>query len=147
MRFIYNDGGRSKYFKAENVGDCVTRAICNATGLDYKKVYDDLNEMAKGESTKGHRGGKRSNSRTGVFRETWKAYLKDLGWIYHPTMAIGQGCKVHLKADELPKGTLIVQVSKHLTCVKDGTLIDTYDCSREGTRCVYGYFTKAKENR
>ena len=36
MKFIYDDGGRSKYFKAKGVSDCVTRAICNATGKDYK---------------------------------------------------------------------------------------------------------------
>ena len=47
MKFVYSDGGRSKYFKGKNVGDCVTRAICNATGLDYKKVYDDLSAMQK----------------------------------------------------------------------------------------------------
>ena len=45
MEFIYSDGGRSKYFKAEHVGDCVTRAICNATGMDYKEVYDALKDV------------------------------------------------------------------------------------------------------
>ena len=48
----------------------------------------------------------------------------------------------HLKKDELPSGTLIVSCSKHITVVKDGVLHDTYDCSRRGTRCVYGYWTK-----
>ena len=38
MKFVYNDGGRSKYFKAEKVGDCVVRSICNASGLDYSKI-------------------------------------------------------------------------------------------------------------
>jgi len=47
-----------------------------------------------------------------------------------------------LKKDELPSGTLIVSCSKHITVVKDGVLHDTYDCSRRGTRCVYGYWTK-----
>ena len=57
-------------------------------------------------------------------------------------MAIGQGCKVHLRADELPTGRLIVAVSKHITAVIDGVIHDTHDCSRSGTRCVYGYFTE-----
>ena len=61
---------------------------------------------------------------------------------WHPLMTIGSGCKVHLREEELPKGTLIVRVSKHLTCVKDGVLYDTYDCTRESTRCVYGYYTE-----
>ena len=71
-----------------------------------------------------------------------KKYLQKLGWKWTPTMFIGQGCKVHLKKDELPSGTLIVSCSKHVTVVKDGVLHDTYDCSRNGTRCVYGYWTR-----
>lgn len=142
MKFVFSDGGRSKYFKAENVGDCVTRAICNATGRDYKEVYRAINSMAKAERTEKHRGGKRSSSRDGVFKETWKRYLDSIGWVWHPTMKIGSGCQIHLREDELPKGKLIVSVSKHLTCVKDGVLYDTYDCSRNGTRCVYGYYTE-----
>jgi hypothetical protein len=57
-------------------------------------------------------------------------------------MFVGQGCKVHLKKEELPMGTLIVSCSKHLTVVIDGALNDIFDCSRNGTRCVYGYWTK-----
>ena len=72
-----------------------------------------------------------------------KRYLKELGWIWKPTMFIGQGCKVHLKKDELPSGILLVSCSKHITVVKNGVLHDTYECSRNGTRCVYGYWTKS----
>ena len=43
---------------------------------------------------------------------------------------------------KLPSEILIVSCSKHITVVKDGVLHDTYDCSRRGTRCVYGYWTK-----
>ena len=57
-------------------------------------------------------------------------------------MQIGQGCKVHLKADELPGGRIVATVSKHYTAIIDGEIHDTYDCSRDGERCVYGYFTK-----
>ena len=139
MEWVYNDGGRSKYFKAENVRDCVTRAIANATGIDYKEVYDALNALAKSER-KSKRKRSISNSRNGVYKDTFKKYLESKGYKFVPCMTIGSGCKVHLKADELPDGVLIVSVSKHLTCVKDGVLYDTYDCSRDGTRCVYGYW-------
>ena len=141
MTFVYSDGGRSKYFDTKNVGDCVCRAICNATGKDYMEVYKALNAIAKEESDKKHPG-KRSSARNGVYKDTSRKYLESIGWVWHPTMTFGSGCKVHLKAGELPKGNLIVQVSKHKTCVKDGVLYDTYDCSRGETRCVYGYFTK-----
>ena len=65
MKFIYSDGGRSNYFKAEHVGDCCVRAIANATGLDYKVVYDGINTLAKKERT-GKRKRKVSNAREGV---------------------------------------------------------------------------------
>lgn len=141
MEFVYNDGGRSKYFRATNVGDCVCRAICNAGGYDYKEIYDGLMRAAKQERTDKHNG-KRSSARDGMYKDTRRRFLEKLGWVWHPTMTFGSGCKVHLRADELPAGNLIVSVSKHLTCVKDGVLYDTYDCSRGGTRCVYGYYTK-----
>ena len=154
MEFIYSDGGRSNYFKAKNVNDCVVRAICNATGKDYKEVYNDINEMAKGESTKRHRGNKRSQSRNGVFKETWKRYLKECGWIYHSTCKFGSTQqKIKLTEGSLPNGTLIVQISKHLTCLKDGIIYDTFDCSKKtyfdefgniqtnDERTVYGYWT------
>jgi len=142
MDLIISDGGRSKYFKGE-AGDCVTRAICNATGKDYLDVYNALNEFGKAENVKHHRGNKHSNARTGVFKETIRSYLESIGWEWVPTMFIGKGCTVHLRTDELPKGILIVNVSKHTTCVKDGILYDTEDCSRDGARCVYGYYIHA----
>lgn len=147
MKWIYDDGGRSKYFQAEKVGDCVARAIAIASNKDYKEVYDALNELAKNERI-GKRKKKKSNSRSGVYTRTAKKYIEDvLGWKWTPCMTIGSGCKVHMKADELPMGTLICNLSKHFTCVKDGVIYDTYDCSRNESRCVYGYWTKPQEQK
>ena len=69
-------------------------------------------------------------------------YMDALGFRYVATMSVGSGCKTHLRSDELPKGRLIVQVSKHYTAVIDGVIHDTFDPSRGGTRCVYGYWVK-----
>ncbi len=159
MKLVYSTGGREKYFKADNVGDCVTRAICNATGKDYKEVYNRLNEMAKSESLKRHRGHKRSQSRNGVFKETWKRYLKEIGWVHHSVTSIGNDQRrMRLVEEDLPDGVLIVQLSRHLTCVKDKVLYDTYDCSKKDyydwetgdlvtneERCIYGYWTAPTE--
>lgn len=140
-----SDGGRAEagikgsYSRAG--GDCVVRAISHATGLQYTEVAEMIDEFAKRE-----RRGKRkkgiSNSQTGVYRVTSRRVMESLGWQWVPTMGIGTGCKVHLRPDELPTdlGPLVVKVTKHLTCVKDGMVWDTYDCTREGTRCVYGYY-------
>ena len=132
MEFVYNDGGRSKYFKATNVGDCATRAIANATGADYKLVYKALSKI-EGKPV-----------RNGCLKKTDKKLLTMLGWKWTPTMVVGGGCRTHLCKEELPSGTLVVQVSSHLTCVVEGTIYDTYNCSRGENRCVYGYW---KEDR
>jgi hypothetical protein len=140
MNFQYHDGGRNDAGYKGSAGDCVTRAIAIATGLPYQIVYGTLNELAKRERT-GKRKRSTSSSRKGVYKTTYHKYLLALGWTWTPTMEIGSGCKVHLRADELPDGRLIVSVSRHLVAVINGTINDTHDCSRNGSRCVYGYYT------
>lgn len=139
MRWIYNDGGRSKYFKG-TTGDCVTRAISIATGMDYKETYELINKYAKEEQIDNINVG---NARTGITKKLTDKILADLGWEWIPKMYFGKGCTCHLKDGEVPKkGTYLVRVSKHLTAVVDGVIYDTYDPSRNGTRCVYGYYAK-----
>jgi hypothetical protein len=130
-----NDGGRSKYFKGKDAGDCVVRAITIASGRDYKRVYDDLAELNK-QYGNGHR-----TARDGLSPKAYKRYFGfDLNWVWHPTMHIGSGCQVHLRPDELPSGRIVCSLSKHLVAVIDGVVHDTYDPSRGGTRCVYGFW-------
>jgi hypothetical protein len=50
-----------------------------------------------------------------------------------------------LRADKLPSGRLVVGVSQHFVAIIDGVIHDIYDCSRDGTRCVYGYYVKSDE--
>lgn len=141
LEFNYNDGGRSNYFKGMT-GDCVCRAISIGTGMDYKTVYDMINEKAKHEKITKRKKSK-SNARTGVYKRNFKEILKELGWTWVPLMTIGSGCTNHLAQGEIPMDkTIICSLSHHLTCVVNGVLNDTYDCSREGTRCVYGYWYK-----
>ena len=141
MKFVFHDRGRAAAGFKGSTGDCVTRSIAIVTGRPYQEVYDALNELGRTERIS-KRKKKRSNSRTGVYRKSYQRYLESLGWHWTPTMAIGSGCTVHLRAEELPKGWLLVKVSGHLTAVINGVLYDTHDCSRRGTRCVYGYFSK-----
>jgi len=149
LEFKVNDGGRAAAGYKGQAGDCVVRSIAIATGMPYQKVYDDLyqanNEFRNTSRTKLARSLKQRHDspRSGTHRVVLKKYLANLGWQWTPTMFVGQGTKVHLKKEELPMGTLIVSCSKHLTVVIDGVLHDVFDCSRNGTRCVYGYWTKA----
>jgi len=139
LTYFRDDGGRKNAGYATEAGDCFCRAVCIATGMGYEKVYNMINFYAKNER-KGKRKKTKSSARTGVFIATAKKMMKDLGWIWVPTMKIGQGCKVHLRADELPEGRIICRVSKHFTAVIDGVIHDTFDPSRDGKRCVYGFW-------
>ncbi len=141
MEFIFHDGGRAAAGYIGMTRDCVTRSIAIASGKMYQEVYDALNQLAQAERA-GKRKTKLSSSRTGVFCQTYQLYLESLGWRWTSTMSIGSGCRVHLRASELPPGSLVVKVSRHLTAVIDGVLYDTHDCSRGGARCVYGYFSQ-----
>lgn len=139
--FVHNDGGRSGYFKGK-ADDCVCRAIAIATKLPYIDVYKGLGALMKAQ--KPRNDGKRPNTtpRNRVPNKITRKYMEQIGWEWVPTMKVGQGCTVHLKADELPKGRLVVKLSSHVTAMIDGIIHDDHDPGRGGTRCVYGYWRK-----
>ena len=139
IAFVPNDGGRAATGRKGDAGDCVTRAIAIATATPYGEVYDALAEgMAKRRGK--HRPTASAPRATACSASIYQPYLESLGWEWVPTMQIGSGCRVHLRADELPDGPIIVRLSRHVAAVINGVLFDTHDCSREGTRAVYGYF-------
>lgn len=145
-QFQFNDGGRALAGFKGSAGDCVCRAISIASGKPYAEVYDYLSKMnASQRMPNGVKRNRTASKGINVNRKWFKDYMNALGFVWIPTMQIGQGCKVHLRSDELPNGRLVCMVSKHLVAVIDGVINDTYDCSREGTRCVYGYYM-LKEN-
>lgn len=146
----YDDGGRAAAGYRGETGDCVVRAIAIATGLDYRLVYEEMATRAKAHQARPRsrryvtRSGKPASTspRDGVIRPVYEPYLLQVqGWAWTPTMGIGTGTTVHLAVGELPDGPIIAQVSGHLCAVIDGVVHDTYDPTREGTRCVYGYYT------
>ena len=140
MKFFYNDGGRKAAGYEGLAGDCTVRAIAIALNQPYQHVYDELFHRNKLNNP----SGKGSPRNGGTNMKTIKAYLEECGWEWIATMGFGTGCKVHLKVDELPNETIICRVSKHLCAVIDGVIHDTHNPSREGTRCVYGYWRRAQ---
>ena len=111
--------------------------------LPYQEVYAAVDEVGRRERrTKGRR--EPSSARTGVYKATTRRIIASYGWQFKATMGIGTGCRVHLRPDELPSGRIICRLSKHIVAAIDGEIHDTHDCTRDGTRCVYGYFYKPK---
>ena len=172
MKVVFNDGGRKAAGYQGRAGDCVARAIAIITGKPYSEVYDRL-ARGMGAQRASKRTKKQSASaRNGIYvrRKWFKDYMAELGFVWTPTMKIGQGCKVHLADGELPPGRLVVSLSRHYTAVIDGVVHDTFNPTRSkswtiepdkgqelkanqgrnengvwtevGGRCVYGYWSR-----
>ena len=145
MTFTYNDGGRAAAGYKGKASDCVARSLAIVTGRPYSEIYERL---AAGNAAQRQTRGMKA-SRRGVHtashgintkRKWFSAYALELGLTWTPTMGIGTGCTVHARRDELPSGRLILRLSRHCVAMIDGVIHDTYDPTRGGTRCVYGYW-------
>jgi hypothetical protein len=152
IQFIEDDGGRRKAgFKNEKTaGDCVARAVAIASGRPYIEIYNELAELNANMIMSKHRrkrgaAGQRTASR-GIWTKSkaFKDYMAAQGFEWTSTMSIGSGTKVHVRADELPHARLVLRLSNHCAAVVWGVLYDAYDCSRDGTRAVYGYWRYTK---
>lgn len=166
--FRFDDGGRADAGFKGRTGDCVCRSVAIASGRPYKEIYDRLARGNAAQRTSGGRvRGRTARNGIAVKRKWFKDYMAELGFEWTPTMRIGSGCKVHLCAEELPAGRLVVAVSGHYTAMIDGVVHDTHDPRREAhctepyrepmpagywthdkefmhhvaRRCVYGYWT------
>jgi len=142
LSWVKDDGGRADAGYTGDAGDCVVRSIAIAAQLPYATVYDALHDIARARRDVAQQRvkGRYHSPRTGVHKTVYQPYLAQLDAVWTPTMSIGSGCRVHLRAGEVPPGRLVVRCSGHMTAVVDGVIHDTYDPSRGGTRCVYGWW-------
>ena len=137
MKYIYNDGGRSKYFKGK-ANDCVCRAISIASNRDYKEVYDSLKKAL-------------GTPRNGVLvqNKAFKDWMVANGFVWTPCSGIGVKTSVHFIEGELPKGRLVCSVTKHYVAVVDNKVYDTcdsrYNSFNEVIR-IYGYWEYKGKN-
>ena len=148
MKFKFHDGGRREAGFNGLAGDCVVRAIAIAAELPYIEFYKSLevknalyasskkDRLARSISRRG------PTPRDGNHRKVFHSYILSLGFQWVPTMKVGSGCQVHLRAGEIPNGKVIARVSKHTTAIINGVIYDTHNPARNGSRCVYGYYIK-----
>lgn len=150
MPWVFDDGGREAAGFKGRTGDCGVRAIAIATGRDYRGVYEQAHAALVAAPVKVR--GRSTSPRDGLPTKIMREMLAGFGWVWQPTMHIGGGCQVHLLAEELPAGRLIVRLSRHYAAVVDGVVRDTYDPNvriagfwpaGDGPRCVYGFWREA----
>jgi len=121
VKWVYNDGGLYEAGYRYHVNDCVARALAIVTQQPYREVQAALKALDP-VNPRG-RGG-------------FPKFLTARGFEFFPCTA----AVVHLSADELPSGRIVVQIKEHLAAVIDGVLHDTYDCSRRDSVRVKGYW-------
>jgi hypothetical protein len=142
MQFQYTDGGRSRYFTGV-AGDCVTRAFAVALGINYLDIYqlvnrysklekdEDINDKVKGIGIKV----KRSSANGGVYPVT----IQKIAESFQLKFTKKYGKPTYLSK----KGIYIVLFDAHISCVKDGVVLDTHDCS---DMFYYGYYKVSQKN-
>jgi len=137
---VYDDGGRKAAGYKGTAGDCFCRALAIVTERPYQEVYEIINREAVKERSSSRKQG-RSSARGGVRAGTARRVARLLGLRWVPMMRIGTGCKVHVREGEIPqKGRQVLNLSRHFTAAVDGVIHDTHDPSRDGYRCVYGWW-------
>ena len=122
---FHNENPRNR-----RTGDCVIRAIARASAMSWDAVLTGLFEVAleiKSELAYSH---------------CYERYLKQLGWVKgkQPRKQDGTKYTVAEWCQEHPRQTMIVSVSKHLTCIIDGKCNDIWNCT---SKTVLNYWTKA----
>lgn len=140
LPFVYDDGGRVRAGFRGLTGDCAVRAIAIGTGQQYLDVYRMLAREMRANPHLCRPG--RTTPRRGVPLPLIRWHLQhELGWTWEAKMRPGTGCQVHLRAGEVPAyGPVICRLSKHIVAVVDSTIYDIGDPSRDGTRCIYGWW-------
>lgn len=115
--------------KGRKAGDCVIRAISSALGKTWDEVYQDL--AAIGFKIKAM-----PNEKT-----TYERYLKQQGWEKHKQPRKVSGFKYVVgELQELTTASrVLISVSKHLTCVIDGSIVDSWNTNSK-TICNYWTF-------
>ena len=125
MKFQYSDGGRSMYFSGI-AGDCVTRAFSIALGKSYVEMYELVNQYSQLERTdmkiKSNRIKTKDMSSAcgGVYPKTIASIARHFGLKFHPKTG---------KIKNLKGRNYLLLLHEHMTCIRDGIMLDTHDCS------------------
>lgn len=112
--------------KGCRVGDCVKRALCVASQIDYNEIKRELNRYKKITHCE-----KFNNTKN------WKPYVEKVlkgEKMSFPAIAGKPRMNGHTFAKTYKKGRYILRMSKHLVACVDGYIIDEWD-SRD--KCVY----------
>jgi hypothetical protein len=115
MYKFYNANALNKY-----EDDCVIRAISCATNKSWDYVYDYLSDIAQYEGTL-------LDKRDFVRNYLDRTYQR----LYDISGTVGY------IASQFPNNTLLITMSGHIVCAKNGIIYDTFDCRDRQAESVW----------
>ena len=129
-KFKQSHGGRENYitikYKKDRTIDCAIRAIAHFLDEDYKHIRNDLFNLAS-------KMWRMPNDDIVI-----EKYLDDLG-IKRQSPLKSRGNKKY-KIGNFPLiGNYLIRCSRHWTCLKDGVVLDTWDCREWKAQSFYVY--------
>ena len=112
------------YYNANKFGneidDCVVRSISVAEGISWDEAYKKLSDYAR----------KRGLMMNSV--ESVEEYLdENYNRICFEDMTVGEF------AEENPYGIFLVTMPSHIVAIKDGNIVDSFDCSDRYLWCAW----------
>ena len=140
---------RNPHPKKERHGDCGTRAICLALGLDYQKVWNAATKMKQMNApTYRYNYGYKVEYRKSMATATWGLGKRDLmdtlGYLgIDSTWTDMKTFNFMFNKDNVPPHC-IAMLPKHWVAVRDGAVWDSYDSRGTRARKLKGYVTFAK---
>ena len=143
INYEYNDGGRAQAGFKGDAGDCQVRAICIATDLTYKKVYDTIAKTFKKhdypQSANVYKIGRKKPGKRNP-RIIQDDILKGFGF---KKVKLGKGSRPTYTEAYEEFGNCIVTTTKHFTSLVDEALQDTFD----GRTYEWEFETKERKAR
>lgn len=110
--------------------DCVVRAIALATGRDYKELRRELNAFKRVLVASKKFSRYTSYKQQPILEEWFKS--KNYSTISFGVVRAGEKRKIAKEfAKENPAGTYILSMRRHIVCVKEGKILDTWDSSNK----------------
>ena len=124
---LFKEPKAGKKPKVWRIGDCAVRAVCAATGMSWEAAYLTMSDSAM----KAYAPFNTS--------EGFDQVMIDLGF---KKVSYKKGQKretANVFAENHPNVTAILNLAGHYVCVKNGEILDTWDC---GWKTAYNYWVK-----
>ncbi len=101
--------------------DCVVRAIMKCSNKTWLEVFDGLTAIGRTEFCIPNE------------KRAYEKFLEKNGFKKQSMPRFTDNTRYTVKefADANPKGTFIISVANHLTCMIDGTIYDTWNCAHK----------------